>query len=269
MFVFGLALAALAFQSPGVLYQSLEAEWHDLFWEAEGPAAELPLLRSFLKQHPGRSLELGCGSGRLLLPLLKEGLELEGLDNAPEMIALCEEAARAQELSPTLHCCDLMALPGGTAYQAVAIPAFTLQLLSDPIAAVHRIAQMLPAGGGLYFSVFYPWAELEKELPENEFYPDHALALPDGKRAELKTKYSLDRQGQILTRTHRYELQAGGELKQEHTSTQVIRYCTEEDWEHLLDATGFEVKKRIFDFEPQGGEDEETAGVTTYLAVRR
>ena len=125
------------------MYQSLEAELHDVFWDAEGPAAELPLLKKFLRRHPGKALEVGCGSGRLLLPLLKEGFQIEGLDNAPEMIALCETAAKDQGLSPSLHTCDLFALPPGTLYQAITIPAFTLQLLPNPIAAVMQLRDLL------------------------------------------------------------------------------------------------------------------------------
>lgn len=267
-FLFRLAVISSSRQASGTLYQSLEAELHDPFWEAEGPAAELPLLRDFLQRHPGASLELGCGSGRLLLPLLEEGFEVVGLDHAPEMISLCREAAKAADLSPTLHCCDFAALPSGPQYQAITIPAFTLQLLPDPIATVAEISKRLPSGGGLYFSVFYPWAEIENELPENEFYPDHSLSLPDGNTASLATKYSLDRSAQILTRTHRYELSRNNSVVREHLSTQVIRYCEESDWVHLLEATGFRLIETIHDFQPNGEEEEETAGVTTFLAIK-
>ena len=250
------------------MYQSLEAELHDVFWDAEGPAAELPLLRKFLRRHPGQALELGCGSGRLLLPLLEEGFQIEGLDNAPEMIALCQAAAKERGLSPTLHTGDLFALPPETRYHAIAIPAFTLQLLPDPIAAVMQLRDLLHEGGGLYFSVFYPWAEVEDELPANQFYPDHTLPLPDGKTASITTKHTIDKQAQILTRTHRYELSNNGDLEREHQSTQVIRYCVEEDWKHLLDATGFRLTDTFWDFLPQQSEEDETAGVTTFCAVK-
>ncbi|MBK1834131.1 class I SAM-dependent methyltransferase [Roseibacillus ishigakijimensis] len=248
------------------MYQSLEAEWHDLFWEAEGPAAELPLMEFFLKKHPGKALEIGCGSGRLLLPLLAKGYELEGLDNAPEMIDRCEKAARAAGLSPTLHCADLFTLPLDSGYQALALPAFTLQLLPDPIAAMLRMQELLTEGGGLYFSVFYPWLELEGELPEGEFYPDHSLPLPDGKEAAIVTRHELDRAAQILTRTHRYELRAGAGVERSYESRQVIRYATEEDWENLLHAAGFAVEERWEDFSQEENAGEESAGVTTYLA---
>ena len=256
------------------MYQSLEAELHDLFWDSEGPAAELPLLKKFLARHPGQALELGCGSGRLLLPLLEEGFEIEGLDNAPTMIALCKAAAARRKLAPVLHCGELAQLPAKKRYQAVAIPAFTLQLLPDPIAAVKQIWELLAEGGGLYFSVFYPWAELEGDLPEGEFYPDHSLTLPDGKKASIATSHRLDREQQILTRTHRYQISQNEQVEREHESTQTIRYCEEADWIHLLDAMGFQLTTTFRDFLPEitesseGKEGDESAGVTTFLAFK-
>ena len=254
------------------MYQSLEAELHDLFWDAEGPAAELPLLRKFLRRHPGKALELGCGSGRLLLPLMKEGFDIEGLDNAPEMIALGESSAKEQNLHPVFHSGDFTSLPLEYNYQAIAIPAFTLQLLPDPIETVRQISQRLTPGSGLYFSVFFPWAEIEDELPQNKFYPDHSITLPDGKTASVTTKHRIDKQAQILTRTHRYEISSSTGVEREHESTQTIRYCSEADWTHLLEATDFKRTDTFWDFLPEednGDESEDTAGVTTFFAVKQ
>ena len=51
-------------------YLSLEAELHDVFWQAADDGSELRLMSAFLRRHPGPALEIGCGSGRLLLPML-------------------------------------------------------------------------------------------------------------------------------------------------------------------------------------------------------
>src|SRR5688572_23453449 len=64
--------------SPVNAYTSLEALLHDAFWAEEGEPAELQLLDETLREYPGPSLEIGCGSGRLLLPLLQKGHQVEG-----------------------------------------------------------------------------------------------------------------------------------------------------------------------------------------------
>ncbi|RYD65398.1 MAG: class I SAM-dependent methyltransferase, partial [Verrucomicrobiaceae bacterium] len=47
------------------------------------------MLDELLRGHPGISLEIGCGSGRLLLPLLQKGHNVEGLELSREMLDLC------------------------------------------------------------------------------------------------------------------------------------------------------------------------------------
>ncbi|MDP0490481.1 MAG: class I SAM-dependent methyltransferase [Verrucomicrobiota bacterium JB023] len=250
------------------MYTSLEAELHDLFWDAEGPPAELPLIRDFLGQHPGRSLEFGCGSGRLLLPLLKEGFDIEGLDNAPEMLSLCRRHAAKQFLNPTLHGAEVEEFQPSQPYQAIAVPAFTLQLLPDPPAALTHLRQWLSDGGGLYLTVFEPLAELEGDLPENESYLDHQLTLPDGTDASIHTRHELDRANRILTRHHHYELKRDGESLRAHDSTQVMHYFEEGELESALVLAGFELKRYLIDF-GMNEEEDETAGITTYHAVAK
>src|ERR1700677_3975576 len=43
---------------------------------------------------PRKVLELGCGTGRIALPLAELGFEVIGLDNQPEMLQKAEERRR-------------------------------------------------------------------------------------------------------------------------------------------------------------------------------
>ena len=44
----------------------------------------------------GRTLELGCGTGRILLPVAQAGCEITGLDLSPYMLAKCREKLKSQ-----------------------------------------------------------------------------------------------------------------------------------------------------------------------------
>ena len=46
------------------------------------------LMAAFLEKHPGPALEIGSGSGRLMFPLVQMGLDVEGLELSPDMLAL-------------------------------------------------------------------------------------------------------------------------------------------------------------------------------------
>lgn len=250
------------------MYDSLEAELHDSFWNAEGPAAELPLLRDFHTQHPGPALEVGCGSGRLLFPLLREGFQIAGLDNAAAMITLARKSAREEGLLPKLHQEELTDHRPGFPYQAITLPAFTIQLFENPAEALRDIFALLGNGGGLYLTVFYPWAEVMGDLPKGERYLDHQLDLSDGSQATIHTEHELDEDALRLTRRHFYEITVEGTVTRSYQSTQVLRYCQEDEWEDLLRATGFKVEKTIHDFDPQQSADEDSAGVTTFFAIK-
>jgi SAM-dependent methyltransferase len=233
-------------------YLSLEAELHDWFWAADdGAASELPLIEGFLRRHPGVALEIGCGSGRLLLPLLENGHAVEGLELSGEMLAMCRRRARDAGLEPVLHEADMALWRPARPYQCVLAPAFTLQLAADPERVLRHWHGWLVAGGGLYLSTFVPLAELDGDLPENEWYDDHRAVLPDGRTALLETRHRLDRPAQTLCREHRYRVSGGGGAPREHVSRQSLRWFDAPGLIRLLLRCGFEVTGGVTDFDPQ------------------
>ncbi len=50
----------------------------------------------------GHTLELGCGTGRILLPLLQSGVDIAGIDESAGMLAQLQQAARALDLHPVI-----------------------------------------------------------------------------------------------------------------------------------------------------------------------
>lgn len=249
-------------------YSFLEAILHDAFWAEEGEPAELALLEETLAEYPGLSLEIGCGSGRLLLPLLKKGLAVEGLELSPEMLALCRDAAAAVGLAPVLHEGDMERFDPGKKYASVLVPAFTLQLAADPAATLSHFRGLLEEGGVIYLSVFIPMAELHRELPEGQWYDDHRTTLPDGRGASVKTCHRLDRKARVMEREHRYTLHAAdGEVEAEHESKQVIRWFTARQLRGMLAKAGFEPVHAIADFDPELPVDEDSQIITVVARV--
>ena len=44
----------------------------------------------------GSCLDVGCGTGRVLIPLAHSGIEITGIDSSPEMITLSQESSRGE-----------------------------------------------------------------------------------------------------------------------------------------------------------------------------
>ncbi|RYD37648.1 MAG: class I SAM-dependent methyltransferase, partial [Verrucomicrobiaceae bacterium] len=203
-------------------YLSLEAELHDAFWEAEDGGSEVELMASFLEKFPGPSLEIGAGSGRLMYPLLQKGFEVEGLELSRDMLDLGARRAEPLGIRPIMHQGDMTKWRGPRKYAALLAPAFTLQLAPDPAVALRHWHSLLENQGGLYLTVFMPYAELLGDLPENEWYDDHFVTLPDGREGLLETRHRLDHERQIVEREHRYSL--SGEPPLTHLSRQSVRW---------------------------------------------
>jgi len=228
-------------------------------------------MTSFLKSHPGRALEIGCGSGRLLLPLRNQGFEIEGLELSPEMKSMAVQRAGEMRIAVEIHAGDMSQWRAPHPYCAVLAPAFTLQLADDPAATLRHWHSWLLPGGGLYLTVFMPYGELIGELPENEWYPDHETVLPDGCRALLETRHHFEGDSLLLIREHRYRIQ--GREGVPYECRQIIRWAEPGQWREWLESAGFVVQSQFLDWNPRhtqlnpGPEDFE--GIVTYLAERR
>lgn len=65
--------------------------WHDV--ECGAYAADLPLWEELADEAGGPVLDLGCGTGRVALPLARRGHTVLGLDRDPELLAALRERA--------------------------------------------------------------------------------------------------------------------------------------------------------------------------------
>jgi ubiquinone/menaquinone biosynthesis C-methylase UbiE len=97
--------------------------------------ADLPFWQQFAAARPGGVLELGCGTGRLSLPLARSGVELVGVDRSAAMIARARTRSRRAKLSGRLRLvrADIRFLPfPARSFRAVIAPYGILQsLLTD------------------------------------------------------------------------------------------------------------------------------------------
>lgn len=64
---------------------------------------ELDFYRQQIKHFGQPVLDLACGTGRLLLPLLQAGIDIDGCDVSADMLKLCREKAAQKGLTPHLY----------------------------------------------------------------------------------------------------------------------------------------------------------------------
>ena len=251
------------------MYSELEATLHDTFWNAEGAPAELPMLENFLNQHPGTALELGCGSGRLLLPLRSKGYLIEGLDNSADMLQLCRNHPDGEDV--ILHQAGMENFDTGAKYGAITVPAFTLQLIpmEDIPDVLDCVRRHLHPDGGLYLTVFIPWAEITGELDADTWFLDQEATQDDGNTARCHTKFDIKRLTQQLTRQHRYEIvSTEGKVLETSESTHFMTWFWPREITMLLHHAGFEVQQLISDFDSDAPFDDDGQIITVIAKPR-
>ncbi len=107
----------------------------------------------------GPVLEIGCGTGRVLIPTLQAGADAEGLDLDPGMLDHLRRKAETLGLRPRLVRGDVRDFTMPRRYALATMPFRVFQHLlttEDQIHALLCIREHLEPGGLLAFNVFYP-----------------------------------------------------------------------------------------------------------------
>lgn len=107
------------------------------------------------------ALDLGCGAGRLLLPMLQAGLDVDGADATADMIAACRARLDAAGLDTALYVQAAHELDIPRTYQSIFMcGAFGLgSSRADDLDGLRRCHAHLEAGGSLILDHYLPTSE--------------------------------------------------------------------------------------------------------------
>jgi len=123
------------------------------------PFDDVGWYRALCQAHPGRALELGCGTGRILLELLASGVDICGVDRSlPMLRRLCRDAA-ARGLDPNVAQMDLRDLALTERFRVILAPYSLITYVIDPASAntlLQTLRGMLAEDGLIVLDVFVP-----------------------------------------------------------------------------------------------------------------
>ena len=135
----------------------------------------------------GPVLELACGSGRLLIPIRKAGVEVEGLDSSPAMIRRLKERAAMERLAVRAEVADMRDFSMGRRYAWIfcGFNGFAhCETIDDQIAVLRCSLEHLEPGGALVLHMSYPgpgyWSE-----PEGAAVLEHEAPRPGRGKIQL------------------------------------------------------------------------------------
>ena len=110
---------------------------------------EIAYFQKLIERYGQPALDAGCGTGRLLIPFLRAGLDVDGCDVSGDMLRYCRSKAESEGLSVRLYQQALHELDLPRQYQTiVACGVFGIGVSRDlDMQALRRFHQHLLPGG--------------------------------------------------------------------------------------------------------------------------
>jgi SAM-dependent methyltransferase len=234
---------------PGYEYHGMLANYWDLFrgdtshWEDRGFYLEI------IRENGQPVLDVGCGTGRLLLDYLSQGIDVDGVDLSPEMLTLCRHKAKALDLSPTLFEADMQTMQLPRLYQVIIVPSSSFQLVLNPEAATKAIQNLLghlQVGGTLVMPFMRLWKKSDP-LEIDWHLSGEKVRQSDGATIRRWSKSWFDPGRQLEHTETRYEVMRDNVVidREYHKQSPATREYTQEQVRESFLVTGF-VNLRLY-----------------------
>jgi len=206
----------------------------------------------------GPVLELGCGTGRVLLPCARAGVAIWGLDSSEAMLARCRHklASEAEEVRSrvVLSQGDMRSFRFDTKFQLVTIPFRPFQHLAaveEQLSCLESIHRALTEGGRLILDLFNPsLTVLVDESRFDEHSSGEPFTLPDGRVVERTERVTgRDYLGQVVSVDLIFYVTHPDGRRERLVQSIEMRYFFRFEVEHLLALSGFEIEAAYCDYQ--------------------
>ncbi len=235
------------------------AEFYDLVHE--GLPGEAEFYVGHAVRTGGKALEIGCGTGRIAIPMAMMGLDVTGVDNSEAMLARCRAKKRAIGRTNgklTLVCADMRSFDLGCQFDFVAMAYRTFMHAltpQDQIRCLRTIRKHMKDDGLFVMNTWRPARKLlqsladvspRSPLKEIERYPlSHA-----GQTVVHYHAVRCNMPWQLLIERHRLDVvDHAGQVINQIRLPMTRRWSTVEEIRRLIEQAGLRVEALFGDFE--------------------
>ena len=206
----------------------------------------------------GPVLELGSGTGRVLIPIARREVQVTGFDLSPGMLQACQSRLRdepeAVRSRVTLRQGDMRDFDLSRTFNLVILPFRPFQHLTtvdDQLSCLASIHRHLVPGGRLVLDLFNP--SLEMLVQDNlgqEIGEEPEFTTPDGRRIVRRHKFvTRDYANQLNHVELIYYITHTDGRKERLVHAFPMRYLFRFEAEHLLARCGFAVETVYADYD--------------------
>ncbi|GIK43676.1 MAG: type 12 methyltransferase [Chloroflexota bacterium] len=234
----------------------LIARYYDLLYGALDE--DLPMWQTLTETTDGPILEVGCGTGRLLVPLAEAGHTLTGLDLSPVALDAARTKIKAAGLTRrvSLHQADMRDFDLSQKNFALAfIPLNTFlhnHTADDQLATLAAIRRHLQPAGQLILDIFHPDPALLAEADGRLYFENETVDDLTGRTVQWYWRHDIDLAEQMRHLTYILdEIDEGGLVRRVQLPFS-LRLVYRYEMELLLRASGFSVETIYgsYDLEP-------------------
>ena len=230
-------------------YRGMMARAWDLLRGDHSDWPDRPFWRTMVEAGHGPALDVGCGTGRLLLDFVAAGLDVDGVDNSPEMLDLCRDKAAAAgiDIEGRLFEGDMRALEAPRRYATVFVPSISIVILTAPGDADRALASFrdaLEPGGRLvvsFASRLWSGRALPPQMEWSEWRKLAEARQADGDVIRRWIRARFDHDAQHEHEENRYERLRDAEVVEAefHGRSPAARWYTQDQALALFERAGF------------------------------
>ncbi|HLB44980.1 MAG TPA: class I SAM-dependent methyltransferase, partial [Candidatus Limnocylindrales bacterium] len=208
--------------------------------------------RALARRTDGSALELGCGTGRVLLPLARDGVAITGIDRSAPMLARARR--RLVRLGRPAGVClvrgDIRHLPfrRPAPFDLVIAPYGILQSLvreADLVATLASVARVTARGGLLGVDLvpdLSRWAEYHRHVSLR------GTGLRRGTHLTLVESVHQDRRRRLTVFDQEY-VERRGRRRRVHRFSLVFRSLTVPQMARRIERAGFRIEAALGDYD--------------------
>ncbi|MBY8985617.1 MAG: class I SAM-dependent methyltransferase [Candidatus Lokiarchaeota archaeon] len=170
-------------------YFYINGQHYDNMIKSRNAYESVPFYVKHAKKYGGPILELACGTGRITIPITKEGLSIVGLDYSVKMLEQAKRNSSENNVEIEWIEADMTNFNLSRKFSVIIIPAAAMNWVledEDIEKCLTCIKDHLNQDGRLIFNVFNPNLDILMRDPSKKYdidkYPD-----PDGKGTVVVT----------------------------------------------------------------------------------
>jgi SAM-dependent methyltransferase len=247
-------------------YRQISARHYDAAYSGKEDLHDLPFYVELAGRSGGPVLELACGTGRILLPTARAGIEIDGVDLSAPMLDVLRQQLPSEppevRRRVRLFEGDMRTFRSDRRYALVTIPFRPMQhmfTLEDQLAALKTAAFHLQPNGRLAFDVFYPKfsfidAATSPAVGQGEEQLEMEWTPKDDPGTVVRRYFrrqALDKINQTFSLTYIFRSYRDGKLTLEESEPLAMAYYTYPHLRALFLLAGLEVVEQYGSFDRQ------------------